>query len=379
MPKSTPFFSTATCVLALLAWPEAVEAEKAKVFFIMGQSNCIGRGQVGSFGAGVEKTLANAIENKGKYQYLVQDKAGGGVEWKTSATMRNVRMDGNGVNDGVNPRSNKWLSADNEGTIGPDIGIGHMLGEYLGDSPVLILKTCRGNRALGWDLLPPGTPQTEWTDPQTGKIWVYAGSGDKFDRWEKGTTPAEVDWYAGLQYDGDVWRADQVLADFPSIFPGKENDDFEVSGFFWWQGDRDSRDEGHSDMYERNLINLVNRLRDHYEAPLAPFVTASLGQSTLDDSCTGPCGKKILQAMLNVASKEDFNAAAVQTHSLAQGGSSGAHYDDNAEVYMDVGLAMGEAMVELLKNPGGGDAGAMAVPIASVALSLLTILSIALM
>lgn len=39
--------------------------------------------------------------------------------------------------------------------IGPEIGIGHHLGNVT-DAPVMILKSCIGNRSLGWDLLPPG-------------------------------------------------------------------------------------------------------------------------------------------------------------------------------------------------------------------------------
>jgi hypothetical protein len=35
---------------------------------------------------------------------------------------------------------------------------------------------------------------------------------------------------------------------------------------------------------------------------------------------------------------------------MAQGGGGNGHYGGNAEVYMDVGEAMGKAMVELLKN-----------------------------
>jgi hypothetical protein len=35
---------------------------------------------------------------------------------------------------------------------------------------------------------------------------------------------------------------------------------------------------------------------------------------------------------------------------MAQGGSGNGHYGRKAEVYMDVGEAMGQAMVELLKG-----------------------------
>ena len=43
------------------------------------------------------------------------------------------------------------------------------------------------------------------------------------------------------------------------------------------------------------------------------------------------------------------NVAAVYTHPLSKGGSSGAHYNGNAETYMNVGEAMGKAMVELMR------------------------------
>jgi hypothetical protein len=43
------------------------------------------------------------------------------------------------------------------------------------------------------------------------------------------------------------------------------------------------------------------------------------------------------------------NVAAVYSHPLSKGGSSGGHYGGNAETYMNVGEAMGRAMVELLK------------------------------
>ena len=44
------------------------------------------------------------------------------------------------------------------------------------------------------------------------------------------------------------------------------------------------------------------------------------------------------------------NVSTVYTHPLSQGGASNSHYNGNAQTYMDVGLAMGEAMLELLKN-----------------------------
>ena len=62
----------------------------------------------------------------------------------------------------------------------------------------------------------------------------------------------------------------------------------------------------------------------------------------------------ILDAQLAVDGKSgkypEFagNVATVYTHPMAQGGSGNGHYGGKAEVYMDVGQAMGQAMLELL-------------------------------
>jgi hypothetical protein len=80
--------------------PAVAQAKKAKVSILLGQSNMVGRG------------------------------------------------------GGMSVLHNEWLKV-GKGKIGIEIGAGHELGEYL-DEPVLLLKSCIGNRALGWDLLPPG-------------------------------------------------------------------------------------------------------------------------------------------------------------------------------------------------------------------------------
>merc|ERR1711982_241325 len=94
-------------------------------------------------------------------------------------------------------------------------------------------------------------------------------------------------------------------------------------------------------------------IRKEFNAPNAKFVTASLGQTEMGAT---DGGGKILDAMLAVDGKSgkypEFvgNVAAVYTHPLSKGGSSGAHYGGNAETYMNVGEAMGAAMAKLLQS-----------------------------
>ncbi len=128
---------------------------------------------------------------------------------------------------------------------------------------------------------------------------------------------------------------------------------YEVAGFLWWQGDRDSRDIALAERYELNLVHLIDTLRAQFNAPDAKFVTASLGQTVMNS--TAPDGL-ILDAMLNVDGesgkypKYKGNVAAVYTHPLSMGGSSGGHYNGNAETYMNVGEGMGKALVTLLQG-----------------------------
>ena len=107
--------------------------------------------------------------------------------------------------------------------------------------------------------------------------------------------------------------------------------------------------------YEQNLANFIKTVRKTFNAKDdAPFVTASLGQTVKGDHTSG--GGRILDAMLavdgNSGKYPEFkgNVAAVYTHPLSMGSSSGAHYGKNAETYMNVGQAMGSAMATLLKG-----------------------------
>jgi hypothetical protein len=161
-----------------------------------------------------------------------------------------------------------------------EYGIGHTVG-HATDAPVMILKSCIGNRSLGWDLLPPGSEryEVEEKDRKTGqaKTFVYAGYKDSPARWEKGTEPKKIGWYAGMQYDGDVANAKRVLAQLDKYYPGAKT--YEVAGFFFWQGDKDRYNAAHASRYEQNLVHFIKQLRKDFNAPKAKFVCATLGQT----------------------------------------------------------------------------------------------------
>ena len=307
--------------------PDGKPADMSKpvqVYILMGQSNMLGFGKSANL-----KGVANE-----KYPYLID--ADG--NWTERKDVRNVRVmsSGTGPMKGFN---NEWMTLN--GNIGPEIGIGHYLGNAT-DAPVLILKSCIGNRSLGWDLLPPGSKRYEYN----GKI--QAGYGEADGGIPKEKAPGK--WYAGIQYDGDTANAKAVLKDLDNYYPGAKS--YEVAGFFFWQGDRDFRSDAHAEKYEENLVNLIKALRKDFNAPNANFVCATLGQTKKGSG--GNTGL-ILNGTLAVDGTSGKypdhkgNVASVYSHPFSMGGSSSGHYSGNPETYMNIGQAMGKAMTGLLK------------------------------
>jgi len=335
--------------------PDGKPADMSKpvqVYILLGQSNMLGAGRI--FGA-KEGALENAVKAKKLYPYLVDD-AG---NWTERKDVRNVRVMGSGTG-GMSRFNNEWMTIKNEWeknrrmrSIGPELGIGHQVGHAV-DAPVMILKSCIGNRSLGWDLLPPGSKRYEVKEKDRKtkemKTFVYAGYKDSPARWEKGTEPKKIKWYAGMQYDGDIANAKTVLAELTKHYPGATK--YEVAGFFFWQGDKDRYNAAHANRYEQNLVHFIKTLRKDFNAPKAKFVCATLGQTKKG---AGGNEGKIIEAQLAVDGKSgkypEFkgNVATVYTNPVSKGGSSNGHYGGNAETYMNVGEAMGQAMVKLIE------------------------------
>jgi hypothetical protein len=311
-------------------------SKPVQVYILLGQSNMLGFGKVP--GAEKEGTLEHAVKAKKLYPYLVDD-AGA---WTTRQDVRFVRV----MND--REFNNEFMTI--KGNIGPEVGIGHYVGNVT-DAPVMILKSCIGNRSLGWDLLPPGSPRYSHDGQECpGYMETFKSKKDKT------IVPFVaggdcLQWYGGKQYDSDIDAAKKVLGNLEKYYPGAKR--YEVAGFFWWQGDKDFRNKAHAAHYEQNLIHLLKALRKDFEAPKAKLVIATLGQTKKD--ATGTLGQ-IINAMFAVdgdSGKYPENKGLVKTfysNPVSKGGSSSGHYSKHAETYMNVGEGMGKAMADLLQK-----------------------------
>lgn len=302
----------------------------------------------------VPGTLKSVVGYDGKFKYLVDDKG------------NFVPRDDVWYTGVVTATANKWLDIGcgaGANSIGPELGFGHMIGN-IHDEPVLILKASQGNRSLGWDFLPPGSESFEHTD-EKGVTWVYAGYKQSPDRWQKGTEPKPIEWYAGKQYDDCFNGAKEVLAKFDEKYPQWKGRGYEIAGFGWWQGHKDGGEQGKGPAglpalrYEQNLVHLINTLRKEFNAPNAPFVVASCGFNGGEGWEPGSSADTIFKAQMNVgdpAKHPEFagTVKSVDTRPFYRAPevsprNQSFHYHGNAETFMLVGESMGKAMVELKK------------------------------
>jgi len=341
-PNHSKLLLSAIAILLLCVAPVLAQDSKDKpvqVYILLGQSNMLGFGKVSP--AETPGTLEYMVKEKDKYPFLTNEDG----SWKERDDVRYVHVMHR--RDKMNVMRNEWLKP--KGSFGPELGFGSIIGE-MHDEPVLLLKSCIGNRSLGWDLLPPGSEQFEFD----GKI--YAGYKQSPLSWDKGTEPEPINWYAGKQYDDDIANAKTVLANLKDYYPGYAGQGYEVAGFVWWQGHKD-QNAAHSSRYEQNLVHLIKTLRKDFESPDAKFVLATIAFD--GDELKGH-GLTVAKAQLAVSGDTgkypefEGNVKAIdarpfwRTAEVSPNQRQGYHYFHNAETYMEVGVGLGQAMKELL-------------------------------
>lgn len=318
----------------------AAQTKPVQVYIMLGQSNMLGFGRMGP--KETKGSLEFLIHENKMYPHLIDD-AG---KWTVRNDVRYVHVMHN--RNQMQVKRNEWLMPN--GNFGPELGFGHIVGLHH-EEPVLLLKSCIGNRSLGWDLLPPGSESFEFE----GKI--YAGYKQSPLSWDKGTTPVPIEWYAGKQYDDDVANAKKVLENLKDYYPDYQGQGYEVKGFVWWQGHKD-QNAAHASRYEQNLVKIIQTLRQDFAAPKAKFVLATIAFG--GDKLSGH-GLTIANAQLAVDGDQgkypEFrgNVKAIDARPYwrpveVSPVNQDYHYNHNAETYYEVGDKLGRAMVELLQR-----------------------------
>jgi len=258
---------------------------------------------------------------KGKFPYLIDDQG----EWtvRQDVYYENARIE--------NKQGSLLNAASNGGSLGPEVGFGFVMGTHH-DAQVLLIKTAMGNRSLTSDFRPPSS-----------------GREEPDSQWE------------GLEYRLMVEGVKNTLENIDQVVPGYKGQGYEIKGFGWFQGHKDSGST--KQQYEGHLVNLIKDLRKDLDAPDMKAVVATVGFGGYRVN-TGNW-KGVWEAQMAVGDPEqhpDFagNVASVDTRDFwreleESPRGQDYHYHRNPEFYLLTGEAMGRAMVRLL----GGEAATM--------------------
>jgi alpha-galactosidase len=207
--------------------------------------------------------------------------------------------------------------------IGPEFGFGHAVGNKLADD-VLIIKVSTGGTSLAKDWRPPSA--------------VAKRGGE-----------------VGARFTHMVTTVKEVLANLGSEFPEFANRKAEVIGFGWHQGWQDGGDAKMAVEYEANMADFVQDVRKEFGAGMA-FVIANSG--FFGDKQTG-IRADVRQAQDNIADVAKYpqfkgNVAVVDTRPMwrdeaVSPSNFGYHWNHNGYTHYEMGAAMGEAMLKLMK------------------------------
>ncbi|MGB1129533.1 MAG: sialate O-acetylesterase, partial [Haloferula sp.] len=287
-----------------------------KIFILAGQSNMLGTGEISpSTTEGTLEYIATPTNDpNGDYAFL-----GSPGSWvvRDDVWIRDQDGDLGGLTPGYGAQTS---------LVGPELGFGHFVGD-LQENQIIIVKTAWGGKDLANDFRPPS-------------------SG--------GTT--------GFYYN-EILRlvtemTDNLDTDPSTYFPDYDfAGGYEIAGFGWHQGWNDRVDTGRSAEYETNMANFIRDIRTDLGVPGMPFVIATTGMDG------GPTYSTVELAQLEMANTTKYpefagNVAVVDTRITYDGmdfwqpvanspADQGFHWNRNAKTYVNIGLAMGDAMSTL--------------------------------
>ena len=316
-PDVSPVLSTlfASVLAVAAALGQQPGDSPVKVFILAGQSNMVGRGAISP--DTTPGTLENIVANDpgGERQFLVD----GGGDWVVRDDVWiSFGSSRGGLDPGYGPGGT---------SIGPELGFGHVIGD-LNENQVLLIKVAYGGRSLGNDFLPPSS----------------------------GSTPATAaDGEPGYYYQRILDVVSDVTTNLASDFPDYDAaGGYEFAGFFWHQGWNDRISGTFSAAYDTNMANFIKDMRSDLGAPNLPFVIATTG---MDGSSTYTEVELQQLKMANTTLYPEFdgNVAVVDTRGGYEGltfwrpphlspKNEGYHWNQNAETYLNIGLAGADAM-----------------------------------
>jgi hypothetical protein len=264
-----------------------------KVFILSGQSNMEGKAAVSTLDAVIDdpKTHDQFKHLKPGGKWLVRDDV-----WVTYLCRQPSRGSDEIPNHGkltVGFGSHKTDKKDRthpKRTIGPELGIGEVLGDQY-DEPVLLIKAAWGGKSVKHNFLPPGAmPSEEEIKAKYAAIQKVYEERKKSLEEQKAkdpnrkqktlNPPPSYEDYKnsiGLYYRKLLEECGKVLGDIKKYVPDyDEKQGYEIAGFIWFQGWNDGIGAGNPD-YVEQMAHFIRDIRKDLKTPKLPVVIGELG------------------------------------------------------------------------------------------------------
>lgn len=233
-----------------------------KVFILSGQSNMIGAAKAG--------TLEAVIDDPMRREDFKHLKADG--KWTVRPDVWVTYLDPGNI---YGPLTVGFggVNKDKIARVGPELGIGAVLGDHY-EQQVLLIKAAWGGRAVKYTFRPPGA--------MPGDDQIRAEVAEMNARNKKSKKPKpDVTFESRREGYGSDYRkvlseTRKVLDNIKQYFPEyDEAQGYEIAGFIWFQGWNDGC-TGNPD-YVDQMAQFIRDIRKDLGVPELPFVIGELG------------------------------------------------------------------------------------------------------
>lgn len=171
----------------------------------------------------------------------------------------------------------------------------------------------------------------------------------------------------GSSYRNMMTEIKMVMNDHAGLFPALKGMKPELAGFVWFQGFNDIF--GAENEYASNMKHFINDVRKDLNSPKLPFVIGALGQNGSKPATGGMLVVREAQLSMNTVPEFKGNLKAFPVDVLVDkaaeemfpnwqknpawvntGSDRPYHYYGSAIWFNRIGKAMGEAMLDLIKQ-----------------------------
>ena len=259
--------------LTMFAAPNAMAAGPVKIFILSGQSNMEGKAAASTLAAVIDdpKTHEQFQHLRRDGEWVVRDDVwvtflDKQVKGRSDLPLHGPLTVGFGGHKLARDENNRRRTVP---SIGPELGIGHVLGDHF-DEPVLLIKAAWGGRAVRYSFRPPSAmPGDEEIKREVEEIRTRKPDADvTFESRKQGY---------GSDYRKILSETQRVLDDLETYVPAYDPEQgHEIAGFIWFQGWNDGIGSGNPD-YTEQMAHFIRDIRKDLRTPNLPFVIGELG------------------------------------------------------------------------------------------------------